>query len=142
MPLHELLWRCRVRLAAHPEVEHPPEPADLAARTLDVTRDIRQRRRWLWFLPDRKPTAGAGFTALEPAEAEREADLPRLAGGDLRNRPDHLYRRRRLGETVGRVMEKSGDDLTWSDRFDRIVTHRILGVLIFLFVMLTSAIHC
>jgi hypothetical protein len=37
----------------------PPMPPELPARTLDETRHTRQRRRWLWFLPGPKPTAGA-----------------------------------------------------------------------------------
>ena len=37
----------------------PPMPADLPERTLRQTRHTRQRRRWLWFLPGPKPTAGA-----------------------------------------------------------------------------------
>jgi hypothetical protein len=37
----------------------PPAPADLEDRVLRQTRQTRQRRRWLWFLPGRKPTAGA-----------------------------------------------------------------------------------
>lgn len=36
----------------------PPMPADLPARTLELTRVTRQRRRWLWFLPGPKSTAG------------------------------------------------------------------------------------
>ena len=36
----------------------PPMPADLPERTLRQTRHTRQRRRWLWFLPAREPTAG------------------------------------------------------------------------------------
>jgi ferrous iron transport protein B len=36
---------------------------------------------------------------------------------------------------VGQVMQKTGDDLTLSDRIDRFVTHRILGIFIFLAVM-------
>lgn len=37
----------------------PPMPPELPERTLDQTRRTRQRRRWLRFLPGRKPTAGA-----------------------------------------------------------------------------------
>jgi hypothetical protein len=37
----------------------PPMPPQLPTRTLDQTRHTRQRRRWLWFLPGPKPTAGA-----------------------------------------------------------------------------------
>jgi len=40
-----------------------------------------------------------------------------------------------IHELVGQVMQKTGDDLTFSDRLDRIVTHRFLGVIIFLAIM-------
>ncbi len=40
--------------------ETPAMPPELPTRTLDETRHTRQRRRWLWFLPGPKPTAGAG----------------------------------------------------------------------------------
>ena len=46
----------------------PPMPADLPERTLRQTRHTRQRRRWLWFLPAREPTAGvpSGHDRLPP----------------------------------------------------------------------------
>ena len=49
----------------------PPMPPELPARTLDQTRHTRQRRRWLWFLPGPKPTAGAvdEQDRSKPAEA-------------------------------------------------------------------------
>jgi hypothetical protein len=37
----------------------PSLPPELPARTLEETRHTRQRRRWRWFLPGPKPTAGA-----------------------------------------------------------------------------------
>lgn len=37
----------------------PPPVVDLETRILKQTRRTRQRRRWLWFLPGRKPTAEA-----------------------------------------------------------------------------------
>ena len=48
----------------------PSMPPELPERTLDETRHTRQRRRWLWFLPGRRPTAGADGEPdrTEPAE--------------------------------------------------------------------------
>jgi ferrous iron transport protein B len=40
-----------------------------------------------------------------------------------------------IHELVGRIMQKTSDDQTLSDRIDRIVTHRFLGVIIFLVIM-------
>lgn len=37
----------------------PPMSAELPEKTLKQTWNTRQRRRWLWFLPGPKPTAGA-----------------------------------------------------------------------------------
>ena len=51
-----------------------PEPPEvLPARTLEQTRHTRQRRRWLWFLPGRKPTAGA---LDEPDDGPAPSDQP------------------------------------------------------------------
>ncbi len=53
------------------DVPEPPEV--LPARTLEQTRHTRQRRRWLWFLPGRKPTAGA---LDEPDDGPAPSDQP------------------------------------------------------------------
>ena len=49
----------------------PPTPPELEERTLEQTRHTRQRRRWLWFLPGPRPTAGADGEQdwTRPAEA-------------------------------------------------------------------------
>ncbi|MEX1334239.1 MAG: hypothetical protein AB1Z66_02950 [Candidatus Limnocylindrales bacterium] len=44
----------------------PTMPPELPARTLEATRHTRQRRRWLWFLPGLKPTAGAEDEGGQP----------------------------------------------------------------------------
>lgn len=53
--------------------ETPPMPPELPARTLDHTRHTRQRRRWLWFLPGRTPTAGAD------GRQDRAESIPTIA---------------------------------------------------------------
>jgi ferrous iron transport protein B len=40
-----------------------------------------------------------------------------------------------IHELVGQIMQKTSDDQTLSDRIDRVVTHRFLGVIIFLVIM-------
>jgi hypothetical protein len=55
----------------------PPMPDDLLERTLRRTQDTRQRRRWLWFLPGPRPTAGAGD---ERATTQRPAPILEYGG--------------------------------------------------------------
>jgi hypothetical protein len=55
----------------------PPMPAELPRRTLEQTQDTRQRRRRLWFLPGRRPTAGADD---EQGRMQPPAPIPKHGG--------------------------------------------------------------
>jgi hypothetical protein len=54
----------------------PPMPPDVLARTLDETRHTGQRRRWLRFLPVRRPAAGAHDREGRPWSEPSNATAP------------------------------------------------------------------
>jgi ferrous iron transport protein B len=110
-------------IALYPEIVNHFPPRWLAIKLLEGGADIQGKVMGLECGP-----------ALLTDTQISAAKLEEIYGEDI----DVLIADRRyayINNLVGRVMIKTGDDQTLSDKIDRIVTHRVLGVFIFLGVM-------
>jgi len=123
-----------------PEIE---EEIQLLERELDSYPDIKKRfpSRWLALkaleqdvgIQNRLLEIEGGAAFLTKVQMS-SARLEEIYGEEI----DVLIADRRylyIHTLVGRVMKRSREDRTLSDRIDRVVTHRFLGVIIFLVIM-------
>jgi len=110
-------------IAAYPAIQEQYPARWLAIKLLEQDHDLQNRLL----------TTPGGPALLTKAQLA----YARLAG-DYGEEIDVLIADRRytyIHELVGRVMQKPPETLSLTDRIDRLVTHRILGVPIFMAVM-------